>query len=86
MKKLHLTVLRSLPLPFAAAFGTLMFLLLLQFLIRYLPELVGRGLPLGALVELIAYSLAYMVTLAVPIEAVRQAIAGPRQLPADGDR
>ena len=67
MKKLHLTVLRSLPLPFAAAFGTLMFLLLLQFLIRYLPELVGRGLPLGALVELIAYSLAYMVTLAVPM-------------------
>ncbi len=29
---------------------------------------------------------AWRVTLAVPIEAVRQAIAGPRQLPADGDR
>jgi lipopolysaccharide export system permease protein len=60
-------VLRSLPLPFAAAFGTLMFLLLLQFLIRYLPELVGRGLPAAALFELVAYSLAYMVTLAVPM-------------------
>jgi len=44
-----------------------MFLLLLQFLIRYLPELAGRGLPAGALVELVAYSLAYMVTLAVPM-------------------
>ncbi len=67
MKRLHQTILRALPLPFVAAFCTLMFLLLMQFLIRYLPELVGRGLPVGALVELIAYSLAYMVTLAVPM-------------------
>ena len=67
MKRLHQTILRALPLPFAAAFCTLMFLLLMQFLIRYLPELVGRGLPISALIELIAYSLAYMVTLAVPM-------------------
>ncbi|HEX8385889.1 MAG TPA: LptF/LptG family permease [Rubricoccaceae bacterium] len=67
MKRLHRTLLLGLPLPFAAAFGTLMFLLLMQFLIRYLPELVGRGLPAGALVELVAYNLAYMVTLAVPM-------------------
>ena len=67
VKRLHQTILRALPLPFVAAFCTLMFLLLMQFLIRYLPDLVGRGLPMGALVELIAYSLAYMVTLAVPM-------------------
>ncbi len=67
MKRLHQTIIRALPLPFVAAFGTLMFLLLMQFLIRYLPELVGRGLPIVALLELIAYSLAYMVTLAVPM-------------------
>jgi len=67
IKRLHIAVLRSLPLPFVAAFLTLMFLLLLQFLIRYLPELVGRGLPFVALVELIALSLSYMVTLAVPM-------------------
>ena len=67
IKRLHRTLLLALPLPFVAAFGTLMFLLLMQFLIRYLPELVGRGLPLGALVELVGYNLAYMVTLAVPM-------------------
>lgn len=67
LKRLHRTLLLGLPLPFAAAFGTLMFLLLMQFLIRYLPELVGRGLPAVALVELVAYNLAYMVTLAVPM-------------------
>ena len=60
-------LLGSLPGPFVAAFGTLLFLLLMQFLINYLPELVGRGLPAGVIVELIAYSLAYMVVLAVPM-------------------
>ncbi len=67
MKRLHWAILRALPLPFFAAFLTLMFLLLMQFLIKWLPELVGRGLPLGAMAELVAYSLAYMVTLAVPM-------------------
>ena len=67
LTRLHCQVLRALPLPFGAALVTLLFLLLMQFLIKYLPELVGRGLPFGALAELIAYSLAYMVTLAVPM-------------------
>ena len=67
MKKLHIWMLRSLPLPFAGAFLVLLFLLLLQFLMRYLPDLVGKGLPLGVILELIFYNLAYMVVLAVPM-------------------
>ena len=67
LTRLHRQLLRSLPLPFAAAFLTLVFLLLMQFLFVYLKDLVGRGLPAGAVVELVAYSLAYMVTLAVPM-------------------
>jgi lipopolysaccharide export system permease protein len=67
LTRLHRQLLRSLPLPFAAAFLTLVFLLLMQFLFVYMEDLVGRGLPAGAVVELIAYSLAYMVTLAVPM-------------------
>lgn len=67
MKRLHRMLLASLPGPFLAAFGTLLFLLLMQFLMNYLPELVGRGLPARVVAELIAYSLAYMVVLAVPM-------------------
>ncbi|MEP0545369.1 MAG: LptF/LptG family permease [Rhodothermales bacterium] len=67
MKRLHRMLLANLPGPFVAAFGTLLFLLLMQFLINYLPELVGRGLPASVIAELIAYSLAYMVVLAVPM-------------------
>ncbi len=47
-----------------------MFLLVMQFLIRYMHLLVGRGLPFGAVVELIAYSLAYMLVLAVPMSVL----------------
>ena len=67
LTRLHRSLLGWLPLPFGAALLTLLFLLLMQFLISYLPDLVGRGLPAVAVAELIAYSLAYMVTLAVPM-------------------
>lgn len=67
MKLLHRMILRALPGPFLAWLGTLMFLLVMQFLIRYLPDIAGRGLPLGVIIELIAYNLSYMVVLAVPM-------------------
>ncbi len=67
MKHLHRMTLSMLPGPFIGWFGTLMFLLVMQFLIKYLPDLVGKGLPLGIILELISYNLAYMVVLAVPM-------------------
>ncbi|MDX1547814.1 MAG: LptF/LptG family permease [Rhodothermales bacterium] len=70
MKLLHRMILRELPGPFLGWLGTLMFLLLMQFLIRYLPDIAGRGLPFGLIVELIVYNLAYMVVLAVPMSAL----------------
>ena len=63
-------VLRALPAPFFGWLGTLLFLLLMQFLIKFLPDIAGRGLPLSLIVELIAYNLAYMVVLAVPMSAL----------------
>ena len=47
-----------------------MFLLVMQFLIKYLPELVGKGLPFLVISELIVYNLAYMLVLAVPMAAL----------------
>ncbi|MBT8400638.1 MAG: LptF/LptG family permease [Rhodothermia bacterium] len=63
-------VIRMFPGPFAGWLGALMFLLVMQFLIRYMYLLVGRGLPVTAVVELIAYSLAYMLVLAVPMSVL----------------
>jgi len=67
MRRLHGMILRMLPGPILGWLGTLMFLLLMQFLIKYLPDIAGKGLPFLVIVELMAYNLAYMVVLAVPM-------------------
>ena len=63
-------ILRMLPGPMLGWLVVLMFLLVMQFLIKYLPQLVGKGLPVGAIAELVVYNLAYMVVLAVPMAAL----------------
>ncbi|WP_138429268.1 LptF/LptG family permease [Fodinibius saliphilus] len=65
--KLQLDVLRRHIGPFVFCFFTLMFLLLMQFLILYIDMLVGKGLPLGIILDLIVTNLASMVVLAVPM-------------------
>lgn len=65
--KLQLDILKRHLGPFVFCFFTLMFLLLMQFLILYIDMLVGKGLPLGVILELIVTNLASMVVLAVPM-------------------
>ena len=70
MRRVHRMILRMLPGPILGWLGTLMFLLLMQFLIRYLPDIAGKGLPFTVIVELVAYNLAYMLVLAVPMSVL----------------
>lgn len=74
LRRLHWLILRRLPGPFFGWLGILMFLLLMQFLIRWLPEIAGKGIPFLVIVELIAYNLAYMVVLAVPMSVLLAAL------------
>ncbi|MEM1127509.1 MAG: LptF/LptG family permease [Bacteroidota bacterium] len=67
MRRLHRLTLGLLPGPFLGWLATLMFLLVMQFLIRYLPDIAGKGLSAGVVAELIVYNLAYMLVLAVPM-------------------
>lgn len=53
--------------PFLFCFTTLMFVLLMQFLILHVDKLVGKGLPFLIVIELILNNLAYMVVLAAPM-------------------
>ncbi|PIQ60935.1 MAG: permease [Bacteroidetes bacterium CG12_big_fil_rev_8_21_14_0_65_60_17] len=69
-KQFHKMMLRMLPGPFVAWLLVLLFLLVMQFLIKYLPQLVGKGLPVRVIFELISYNLAYMLVLAVPMAAL----------------
>lgn len=67
MNRLHLMIMRMMPGPFLGWLLVIMFLLLMQFLMKYLPDIAGKGLPIGVILELIVYNLAYMVVLAVPM-------------------
>lgn len=74
LRRLHWLILRRLPGPFFGWLGILMFLLLMQFLIRWLPEIAGKGIPVTVIIELIVYNLAYMVVLAVPMSVLLAAL------------
>ena len=80
LRHFHWLVLRKLPGPFFGWLGTLMFLLLMQFLIKWLPELAGKGLPLLVIVELVVYNLAYMMVLAVPMSVLLATLMAYGQL------
>ncbi len=60
--------------PFIFVFLTIMFLLLMQFLILYLDKIVGKGIPWNIILELIFSNLAYMVVLAVPMAVLIAAL------------
>lgn len=72
----HRMILRMLPGPIIGSLALLMFLLVMQFLMKYLPDLVGKGLPPLVVVELISYNLAYMLVLAVPMSILIASLLG----------
>lgn len=53
---------------------TLIFLFLFQFLIKSIDQLVGKGLSLWIIIQLISLNLAWMITLAVPMAVLVAAL------------
>ena len=56
--------------PFVFSLSTLMFLFVLQFVMKFIDQLIGKGLSAWIIIELIALSLAWMVVLAVPMSVL----------------
>ena len=56
--------------PFAFSLMTLMFVFLLQFIMKFIDHIVGKGLTPWVIMELIALSLAWMLVLAVPMSVL----------------
>ena len=67
MKRLHLFLIKSFLGPFMATFFIAIFLLLMQFLWKYIDDLVGKGLEFTQIAELLFYASARFVPLAMPI-------------------
>jgi len=73
-KKLHKLILQSFLGPFVLTFLIVTFVLLMQFLWRYIDDLVGKGLELPVIAELLMYTSASLVPMALPLAVLLASI------------
>ncbi|MEZ4722817.1 MAG: LptF/LptG family permease [Flavobacteriales bacterium] len=67
MKKLHLLIVKSYLGPFVLTFFITLFIFVMQFLWKYIDELVGKGLEWYLVAELLFYASANLVPMALPL-------------------
>ncbi len=67
MKRLHIFILKSYIGPLILTFFISLFLLLMQFLWKYIDDLVGKGLEFSVIAELLTYTSASLVPMALPL-------------------
>lgn len=63
-------ILRAHAIPFVFSVLILMSIFLLQFIMKFMDQLVGKGLSAGVIIEVIVFNLAWMVVLAVPMSVL----------------
>ena len=74
MKKLDWLVVKSFIGPFFLTFCIAQFVLVMQFLWKYVDDLVGKGLETWVLMKLLVYASASLVTLALPLAVLLASI------------
>ena len=67
MRKLHLFLIKSFLPQFTATFFIAIFVLFMQFLWKWVDELIGKGLEIDIILKFILYAAARLVPLALPI-------------------
>jgi len=67
VKKLHLLVIKSFIGPLILTFFFVIFILLMQFLWRYIDDLIGKGLEMNVISEFLLYTSASLVPMAMPL-------------------
>lgn len=74
MKRLHRYILRAFIGPWVITFLLCIFILLMQFLWRYIDDLVGKGLDFSIIMELMFYASFSLVPLALPLSGLLASI------------
>ena len=74
MKKLHKLVLQSYLGPFVVTFFIALFIILMQFVWKYIDDLVGKGLEWYIIAELLFYASATFVPMALPLAVLLSSI------------
>ncbi len=67
MKTIHRFTLKSFLGPMVLSFFIVMFILMMNFVWRYIDELVGKGLSFSIIIELLFYATANMMPLGIPL-------------------
>ena len=74
MKKIHKLVLKAYLGPLVATFFIVQFVLMMNFVWRYIDELTGKGLDVSTIAELLACATANMIPLGLPLAMLLSAI------------
>ncbi|HNW52202.1 MAG TPA: LptF/LptG family permease [Prolixibacteraceae bacterium] len=74
MKRLYSYILERFIGPFVLTFFVCVFVLLMQFLWRYLDDLVGKGLETSIIIELMSYAALSLVPMAFPLSVLMASI------------
>ena len=74
IKKLDIFVLKSFLLLFSGTFFICLFIFMMQFLWRYVEELVGKGLEIGVLAQFFFYSALTLIPVSLPLAILLAAL------------
>ncbi len=74
MKTIHRLVLKSYLGPMILTFFIVMFVLMMNFVWRYIDDLVGKGLSAGIIIELMSYAMVNMIPMGLPLAMLLAAI------------
>ncbi|MBQ8335097.1 MAG: LptF/LptG family permease [Tidjanibacter sp.] len=74
MKTIHKFTLKAFLGPMVLSFFIVMFILMMNFVWRYIDELVGKGLSFSVIIELLFYATANMMPLGIPLATLFAAI------------
>ena len=67
MKTIYKLILKSYLGPMVATFFIVIFILMMNFVWRYIEDLVGKGLDAGVIIELILYATVNMIQMGLPL-------------------
>ena len=84
-KKIYSYIIREHLVPFLLCMFAMMFVLLAQYLIKHIDKFLGKGLDIIVLIEMIYYSMAAVVALAVPMAILVCTLMAFGRLSADNE-
>jgi lipopolysaccharide export system permease protein len=85
MKILSRYIIREHIPPFLFALAVLMFIFLMQFMLKYITKIFGKGLSAITIIELVFYNLAWMFALAVPMSVLIATLMSFGRLSGDNE-